>query len=114
MLGGNFVPAARPGRTGRAPPQPFLNRKRWCGGTVEFKLHCLRPLVQGVEKKGTVKAGECFCRMAEPLPALVKNSLEVAWNFLDALGEISDPQNTAEFLLRVADSEGRKAHPYAL
>ena len=38
--------------------------------------------------------------MAEPPPALVKNLLEVAWNFLDALGEISDPQNTAEFLLR--------------
>ena len=43
--------------------------------------------------------------MAEPLPALVKNSLEVAWNFLDALGEISDPQNTAEFLLRSIQSQ---------
>jgi hypothetical protein len=43
--------------------------------------------------------------MAEPLPALVKNSLEVAWNYLDGLGEISDPQNTAEFLLRSIQSQ---------
>jgi len=43
--------------------------------------------------------------MAEPLQALVKNSLEVAWNFLDALGEISDPQNAAEFLLRSIQSQ---------
>ena len=38
--------------------------------------------------------------MAETLPALVEKSLEVAWNYLDRLGEIVDPQNTAEFLLR--------------
>jgi hypothetical protein len=43
--------------------------------------------------------------MADPLPALVKKSLEVAWNVLDALGEISDPQNTAEFLLRSIQSQ---------
>ena len=38
--------------------------------------------------------------MAEPLPALVENSLEVAWNYLQGLGQISDPQDSAEFLLR--------------
>jgi hypothetical protein len=43
--------------------------------------------------------------MAEPLPALVENSHEVAWNYLDRLGEISDPQNTAEFLLRNIQSQ---------
>jgi hypothetical protein len=54
---------------------------------------------------GTVRAARRFCRVAEPLPPLVKNSLEVAWNYLDGLGEISDPQNTAEFLLRSIQSQ---------
>ena len=37
--------------------------------------------------------------MTEPLPALVENSLQIAWDFLDASGEIEDPQQTAEVLL---------------
>jgi hypothetical protein len=37
--------------------------------------------------------------MAEPLPFLIKNSLQIAWNFLEGVGEIDDPQKTAEFLL---------------
>jgi hypothetical protein len=52
--------------------------------------------------------------MAEPLPALVKNSLEVAWNYLDGLGEISDPQNTAEFLLRSIQSQILRGETRAL
>jgi hypothetical protein len=43
--------------------------------------------------------------MADPLPPLVENSLEVAWNYLEALGEISDPQKSAEFLLRSIQSQ---------
>jgi hypothetical protein len=43
--------------------------------------------------------------MAEPLPALVENSLKVAWNYLEGLGEISDPQRSAEFLLRSIQSQ---------
>lgn len=43
--------------------------------------------------------------MAEPLPALVENSLEVAWEFLDRSGEIADPYKTAEFLLRNIQSQ---------
>jgi len=38
--------------------------------------------------------------MTEPLPPLVENSLQIAWDFLDASGEIEDPQQTAEVLLR--------------
>jgi hypothetical protein len=39
-VGGNFVPTpVGSTRAGRHLP----NRKRWCGGTIEFKLHCLRP-----------------------------------------------------------------------
>jgi hypothetical protein len=37
--------------------------------------------------------------MTEPLPILVENSLQIAWDFLDASGEIEDPQQTAEVLL---------------
>jgi hypothetical protein len=37
--------------------------------------------------------------MTEPLPTLVENSLQIAWDFLDASGEIEDPQQTAEVLL---------------
>jgi hypothetical protein len=34
------------------------------------------------------------------LPPLVENALQIAWDFLEGSGEISDPQETAEFLLR--------------
>jgi hypothetical protein len=37
--------------------------------------------------------------MTEPLPILVEKSLQIAWDFLDASGEIDDPQQTAEVLL---------------
>ena len=38
--------------------------------------------------------------MSEPLPILVESSLQIAWDFLGGSGEIADPQQTAEFLLR--------------
>ena len=37
--------------------------------------------------------------MTDPLPTLVADSLQIAWDFLDASGEIEDPQQTAEVLL---------------
>ena len=37
--------------------------------------------------------------MTEPLPTLLENPLQIAWDFLDASGEIEDPQQTAEVLL---------------
>jgi hypothetical protein len=37
--------------------------------------------------------------MAEPLPFLIENSLKIAWDFLEGVGEIHDAQKTAEFLL---------------
>jgi hypothetical protein len=42
----------------------------------------------------------CFAHMSEPLPILVESSLQTAWDFLSGSGEIADPQQTAEFLLR--------------
>ena len=54
--------------------------------------------------------------MTEPLPILVENSLQIAWDFLDASGEIDDPQQTAEVLLGaiktlVLSGEHREQHP---
>ena len=36
--------------------------------------------------------------MAEPLPPILETALQIAWDYLDGLGEISDPHVTAEFL----------------
>lgn len=49
---------------------------------------------------------------ANQLPALVENSLQIAWDFLDGVGEIDDRQQAAEFLLRniktqILKGEGR-------
>jgi hypothetical protein len=46
--------------------------------------------------------------MTEQLPALVENSLEVAWQYLEGLGEISDPQKSAEFLIRSIQKQIQK------
>jgi hypothetical protein len=37
--------------------------------------------------------------MTDALAALVENSLQIAWDFLEASGEIENPQQTAEVLL---------------
>lgn len=37
--------------------------------------------------------------MTQPLPLLIENSLQIAWDFLERSGEIADPQQTAEVLL---------------
>ncbi|PIT02382.1 hypothetical protein TSA1_17660 [Bradyrhizobium nitroreducens] len=37
--------------------------------------------------------------MAEPLPTIIENSLQIAWDFLDRSGGIADPQQAAEILL---------------
>ena len=38
--------------------------------------------------------------MTEPLPVLIENSLQIVWDYLAGIGELSDQQQTAEFLLR--------------
>jgi hypothetical protein len=50
--------------------------------------------------------------MADQLPPLVENSLQIAWDFLDGVGEIDNREQTAEFLLRniktqILKGEGR-------
>ena len=37
--------------------------------------------------------------MTQPLPLLIENSLQIAWDFLERSGGIADPQQTAEILL---------------
>ncbi|EJN15659.1 hypothetical protein PMI42_00676 [Bradyrhizobium sp. YR681] len=35
----------------------------------------------------------------EPLPLIMESSLQIAWDYLERSGEITDPQQTAEILL---------------
>jgi hypothetical protein len=37
--------------------------------------------------------------MTEPLRIVIESSLQIAWDFLEATGEIEDRQQTAEILL---------------
>jgi len=37
--------------------------------------------------------------MSEPLPILIQNSLNIAWNFLLRSGEITEPEEVSHFLL---------------
>jgi hypothetical protein len=52
--------------------------------------------------------------MAEPLPVLVESSFQIAWDFLNGIGEIADPQQTAEFLLRSIQSQMLKGEARTL
>jgi hypothetical protein len=45
-----------------------------------------------------MKATRCQ-RMSEPLPLVIEASLQIAWDFLVASGEIAAPEPSAEFLL---------------
>jgi hypothetical protein len=38
--------------------------------------------------------------MTEEIQSLIENSLQIAWDYLDGIGELADKQQTAEFLLR--------------
>ena len=52
--------------------------------------------------------------MGEPLPTLIEQSLQIAWDYLDGLGELADRQQTAEFLLRNIQSQMLKGERRAL
>lgn len=45
--------------------------------------------------------------MSEPLPIVVENSIQIAWDFLERSGEITDPGDTSRFLLRNIDDMAR-------
>jgi hypothetical protein len=74
----------------------------------------LRKPLNIVGQKGTVRVQRRFRLMTEPLPALAESSLQIAWDFLDGVGELADPQQTAEFLLRNIQSQMLKGERRAL
>ena len=52
--------------------------------------------------------------MTEPIQTLIENSLQIAWDYLDGIGELADKQQTAEFLLRDIQSQMLKGERRAL
>ena len=43
--------------------------------------------------------------MTAHLPTLIESSLQIAWDYLDGIGELADQQQTAEFLLTNIQSQ---------
>jgi hypothetical protein len=41
--------------------------------------------------------------MSEPLPHLVEESIQIAWDYLERTGEIADGEEASRFLLRSVD-----------
>lgn len=37
--------------------------------------------------------------MSEPLPTLIENAIQIAWNYLERTGQIKNPEFTSQFLL---------------
>lgn len=37
--------------------------------------------------------------MTEPIPILMENALQIAWDYLEQTGQIEDPEFTTRFLL---------------
>jgi hypothetical protein len=46
--------------------------------------------------------------MSEPLPILVENAIQIAWDYLERSGELGDPQEASQFLLRSIGEMVRK------
>lgn len=42
--------------------------------------------------------------MNEPLPILMENAIQIAWDYLERTGQIEDPEFTARFLLATVES----------
>ena len=38
--------------------------------------------------------------MEEPLPILIENALQIAWDYLERSGELGDPAEASQFLLQ--------------
>ena len=45
--------------------------------------------------------------MSEPLPIRVENAIQIAWDFLERSGEITDPGDASRFLLRTIGDMAR-------
>ena len=42
--------------------------------------------------------------MSEPLLVLIENSIQIAWDYLEGTGEIADPTEASEFLLKTIEA----------
>ncbi|MEZ0081517.1 hypothetical protein [Bradyrhizobium japonicum] len=52
---------------------------------------------------GTSAFPECFRFMREPVPWLIENSVQIAWDYLERSGEIVDAAEASRFLLKAVD-----------
>ena len=55
-------------------------------------------------QKGTIERNAF---MSEPWPVLVEKSFQIAWDFLERSGEITDAADASRFLLRSIDDMAR-------
>jgi hypothetical protein len=46
--------------------------------------------------------------MSEPLPILVENAIQIAWDYLERSGELGDPHEASQFLLKSIGEMVRK------
>jgi hypothetical protein len=46
--------------------------------------------------------------MAEPLPILMENAVQIAWDYLGRSGELGDPEIASRFLLDTVESMVRR------
>ena len=46
--------------------------------------------------------------MTEPLPLLMENSIQIAWDYLEATGELDDPEVAARFLTDAVEIMNRR------
>jgi hypothetical protein len=46
--------------------------------------------------------------MAEPLPILMENAIQIAWDYLERTGELGDPEIASRFLLDAVESMVRR------
>ena len=52
---------------------------------------------------GTPPGEEGFSHMSEPIPWLIENAIQIAWDYLERSGEIIDAEETSRFLLKSVD-----------
>jgi hypothetical protein len=46
--------------------------------------------------------------MSEPVPVLMENSIQIAWDYLERTGQIADPEFVSRFLLDTVENMVRK------
>lgn len=46
--------------------------------------------------------------MHEPLPILMENSIQIAWDYLERTGDLGDPETASRFLLATVERMVRK------